>query len=243
MYFQELEKVGLTAREIRVYLALLEIGTSSVGNIIKHSGIPGSKIYETLNKLGKRGLVSNILKGKKMSFTASNPKNILEFIDSERNKIAETIIPQLERLQTNKKEDRQGTIYEGINGIKAVYEMMLKINHGETIYVLGAPIQAQEKLEAFFIDFNKKRIKRGVKMKIIYNSDAEVYGKVREKMELTEVRYMKKEDTSPAWIDIFGDKVAIFDFSDVPSAVLIKAEAIAKSFLNYFNISWRNSGK
>ena len=99
MYIGELEEIGLTKREIKVYMALLEVGLSSVGQIIKKSGIPGSKIYETLDKLKKRGLISSVLKENKQFFQASDPKTILDFLDEQRRNILENVLPKLESLQ------------------------------------------------------------------------------------------------------------------------------------------------
>ena len=52
-----LEKIGLTNGESKVYLALLEIGLSSTGQIIEKSQITSSKVYIILQKLEKKGLV------------------------------------------------------------------------------------------------------------------------------------------------------------------------------------------
>ena len=43
---QELEDVGLTKGEARVYISLVKKGPSTVGPIVKESGVAYSKIYE-----------------------------------------------------------------------------------------------------------------------------------------------------------------------------------------------------
>ena len=57
-----LESVGLTKSEAKVYLALLELGSSSKGPIVKRSGVASSKVYELLDKLIAKGLVSIVVK-------------------------------------------------------------------------------------------------------------------------------------------------------------------------------------
>ena len=59
---EALKSIGLTEGEIKIYLALLELGSSSIGQIIKRSGISGSKTYEVLDRLSQKGLISAILK-------------------------------------------------------------------------------------------------------------------------------------------------------------------------------------
>jgi len=239
MYVPELEEIGLTPREIKVYTSLLEIGLSSVGQIIRKSGIPSSKIYETLDKLKKRGLVSSVMKENRQFFMASDPRVILDYIDEQHRKMSEAVLPKLEILQKKVKKEREATIYEGIRGIKSIYERMLRtLDPGKTLYVLGVSLKAQEKLEPYILRFNKRRIRAGIRMKIIYHEDARKYGEIRKKMRLTEVRYMKKELITPAWIDIFSDQVVIFDFEDTPIGILIRDENVAQNFKSYFNIIW-----
>lgn len=52
-----LEKLGLSSYEARAYLALLAHGPTSGYRLSKLSGIPRSKIYETLERLIDRGVV------------------------------------------------------------------------------------------------------------------------------------------------------------------------------------------
>ncbi len=241
MYLKELESIGLTPREIKVYIALLEVGSSSVGKIIKKSGIPSSKIYETLEKLKSKGFVSSIIDKNRQQFNAVDPKSILDYLKEETRRIAETVIPKLEEIKQKPKKEKTSTIFEGIRGMKLIYEKMLRTTkRGDTIYVMGAS-QAQELLEDYLINFNKRRIKLGVKMDIIFYEDARKYGKIREGMPLTRVRYLKKEQVSPAWFDLFNDNLVIFDLKETPTSILITDENITKSFREYFTFLWKSA--
>jgi len=50
-----LERLGLTGYEVRAYLALVESGGLTAADISKLSGVPYSKIYETLRSLEAKG--------------------------------------------------------------------------------------------------------------------------------------------------------------------------------------------
>jgi sugar-specific transcriptional regulator TrmB len=52
----------LTKGESKVYQALLELGESPIGGIIKNSSVSHSKIYDILKRLAKKGLVSTIIR-------------------------------------------------------------------------------------------------------------------------------------------------------------------------------------
>ena len=62
--YYELLKVGLTDGESKVYLALSQLGSSTVGPIVKKSGIAYSNIYDVLDRLTKKGIVSFVIKSK-----------------------------------------------------------------------------------------------------------------------------------------------------------------------------------
>ncbi|MCK4552857.1 hypothetical protein KAT80_01510 [Candidatus Pacearchaeota archaeon] len=242
MNLDKLEEIGFTQRERKVYVALLEIGLTSVGAIIKKSGIPSSKIYETLDKLIKKGLVSFVVKNNKKYYQPSNPKTILKFMDEKKTTIEKDVLPQLERLYNFTKQQSEATIYEGVKGIKTIYERMLKeLKKGDTLYVLGAPSKANELLEGYFLDYHKRRIKAGIKMKILYDKEAKKYGRTRKKMNLTQVKYILEGQTAPSWIDIFSDCIVIFNLNKNPSCFLIKEENIAKNFKLYFELLWKTA--
>jgi len=52
-----LQQLGLTEYESRVYLALLETGVLTASQVSEQSGVPYSKIYETLTSLEEKGWI------------------------------------------------------------------------------------------------------------------------------------------------------------------------------------------
>ena len=53
-----LSELGLTQNEIKIYLALLDIGESLAGTIAENSGIHRRNVYDSLERLIKKGFVS-----------------------------------------------------------------------------------------------------------------------------------------------------------------------------------------
>ena len=106
---------------------------------------------------------------------------------------------------------------------------------------MGVSRQAYEKFNAYLKDWNKRRIALGVKMKIIYHHDCRDFGKSREKLKLTEVRYVNKELETPAWIDIFEDYVATINIQGNPLVFLMRDKSSAESYKKHFELMWKNS--
>ena len=71
-------EAGLTEGEVKVYLALLEIGETTTGPLIKKAKVSASKCYDILERLIQKGLVSSSVKANMKYFSAADPKRILD---------------------------------------------------------------------------------------------------------------------------------------------------------------------
>ncbi len=250
MYEDILEGIGLTKSEISVYFALLDLGSSTTGPIIKRAQIASGKAYLILDKLLLKGLVTQSIKSGTKYYRAKDPMRLLDYLKEKEILLKEKedqlrkIIPVLKEKYESKKEESFAEVYEGINGFKTFHKLMLdKMKKGETIYVFGAPKEANEKFGAYYVEWNNQRVKKGIKLKILYNSDSREYGEVRKLLPLTEVRYMKKELETPAWIDIFRDYVVTINVHGTPVCFLIKNKESAESYEKYFDVLWKQAKK
>src|SRR3989344_8998366 len=118
----DLLKIGLTEGESKVYLALSELGSSSVGPIVKKSRVAYSNIYDILNRLIDKGIVSFIIKNKTKYFQAGPPSNLIYFLDKKQEQIVEQreslkkMLPELERFQHLEAKE-EAEIFLGNNGL------------------------------------------------------------------------------------------------------------------------------
>ena len=245
-----LENIGLTKSEVAVYFALLELGESSTGPIINKAGIAAGKAYLVLGKLLQKGLATHVIRGNTKYFHASDPERLLDYMrDKEQelkqkeNKLRE-ILPDLKARFASHREKSRAEVYEGIKGFKTLYEWILKeLNEGDSISIFGVVREVHELLEPYLLDWNKRRIEKGVFMRIIYSHKSKEYGKLREKMRLTQVRYMKEELQTLAWIDVFKDYVVTINVHGEPICFLIKNKESADSYQKYFELLWKQARK
>ena len=241
-------KIGLTEGEIKVYLALLRLGETTVGAIVRESKVSKSKIYDILDKLIEKGFVGYIIKSGTKYFAANDPKMIMEFINKKSEEIektraeAEKILPKLALQRSTLGQKKVAEVYEGFHGLKAIREdLILTLKKSDEFLVLGAPKIANEKWEGWFLDFHRRRETRGVEMRIIYNSDAKQFGEVRKKFKLTKVKYLPSDLVSPNWIDIFNDVVLFVVILKEPLTFVMRDKSLADSFRVYFDIMWKVS--
>ena len=76
-----LKDVGLTDTEIKVYLALLSLGATSAGKIVEETGVYRKNLYDSLNKLIEKGLVTYVIEKKIKVFQPKIPDNLINYLD------------------------------------------------------------------------------------------------------------------------------------------------------------------
>lgn len=248
MELDVLKDLGLTDGEIRVYLAMLELGSSTAGNIIEKSKISPSKIYNVLDRLIAKGLVSYIIEGKTKHFKAAPPKNILNYIERRENELIQhknefkKIISILESKQKLNPNNFNAQVFEGVSGLITVFDMSVhELKKGATAYAFGYPAYASELFDAYWREYYKKCDKKGIIRKVIYDYDA-WFLKKRTGRKLSYYRYMPKGIITPSWVLIFNDKVAtVIVTQEQKVCFLVQNKEVAKSYVEYFNLLWKNA--
>lgn len=240
-----LRDIGLTESEIKVYLALLELGSSKKANIVKKAKIASSKIYEITDKLINKGLVSYIVKDNVKYFNASPPSRIKSYLDDKQKKIEvqqnklEQFLPQLALLQNLEKNKTNAEIFAGWKGLQTVYDDLLdSLKKDDEYFVFGASKGLDEKkVKSFYTRFSSKAIRKNLKANIIFNKDAK--GNIPDVGKYSKVRYL--DHITPSETLIYKDKTAIVILDKEPIVILITSEMVARSFKEYFKILWINA--
>jgi len=243
-----LEKIGLTHNESKVYLSLLKLGTSKTGEILKSSGLNSGKIYEILESLKIKGLVSESKINNVKFFSASPTFKILEYLEKKKEDIEkdEDIIkkelPNLEKIRGSSTKESNAKTYVGFNGFKtAVYEAFNSLKEGDEILGMGVTGKKEKKFNEFWLNFGEERVRRKIKAKNLF-SDKSDYLKEYKKFKLTENRVL--EGITPVTIDIFGDdKVLILNYNEPYSCILIHDKNTANSFKSFFDELWKSAKK
>ncbi|HRZ85997.1 MAG TPA: helix-turn-helix domain-containing protein [Candidatus Paceibacterota bacterium] len=245
MINQTLKTIGLTDGEIKIYFALLELGSSTTWNITKKSKISGSKVYEVLNRLIDKGLVNLTIKNNVKYFEAASPERILNYLDEKKQQIDYEkkdiikIIPQLilKQKQAPKSEVK---IYTGWEGLKTVEDDILNsLKRGEEWLSMGLTEQP-ESWEVYFNKKHEERAKKGIVHKHLLNEKYISLYKKRKHLAHTEFRFLPKEMEMPTSTEIYTNKVLIFILEPTnPLAILIESKPVFDSFKKYFEVLWK----
>ncbi len=238
---QILEDLGLTKNEVKVYLALLELGSTPAGKLIKKVGMHRGVVYDLIDLLVDKGLVSYVIKANRKYFEAHDPERLKEYYDTKKQELEQKqnqlkkIIPELQLKRQLSKEEQEGTVYKGKKGLKSIFEDI--INGKKDWYVFGATGKFKEIFHAYFIHFHNRRAKSKIPLKILFKE--EIRKKHREKeLKLAKIKYLPGTYATPSTTFIYGDKVAIINWSTEPMAFLMRSKQVANSYKGFFEMLW-----
>ena len=238
----------LTQGEAKVYTTLLKINESSIGNILKFSGVSHSKIYDILKRLAEKGLVSTITKNGKQYFSPANPKVLYNLIEQQEEKLKKEkedlkkILPQLLAEKNSKKTENLLSAYEGINGIKHLLEEALQeVQKGEEILVLGTPQKIVEYAGGYLKDWQKRRIAKGAICKIIADPGSPPWKEdwwkesKNKKQSITKI----SSSVSPAYLVITNKSVTTIYFANDILGFKVSHTEIAERYKSFFEEIWK----
>lgn len=234
---ETLTECGLTTNESKVYLTLLKLGSASAIEITKESKVHRVNVYDTLERLREKGLISTILKAKKRIYEAANPDQLLKII-KEKEELLNQIMPSLSQDFKLKKEKQQVQHFFGPEGVIQAYYMLLDQN--DIYYAMGGSGLNRKYLKHRHELYMKEVIKRKVKAKALYYEFTRGRADVGHINPLFEIRYLPDEYKTSCMVDICGDLVVnLLPLEGNIMAIVIENKALADSYRQFFNFMWK----
>ena len=247
MEFEFLQELGLTQNEIKIYTALLTLGSAASGKITFETGLHRSRVYEGLSRLTEKGLVSFVKKDNVTYFEATSSEKILDVLEEEKLSLEKKIskikkhIPELNKFRETK-PTAEAYILQGVEGFKAMRRDVLKHAKGEHL-MIGAIAREDQVMPAFFEKWNNERKKIGIKFKILYKSHARKLPMALRRHH-AEFRFLPEHISNPAVINIYGDRVVnVLWKGDYPLCFVMVNEDISDAYRKYFELIWGVSKK
>ncbi len=236
---EALRAAGLAGNDIRVYKALLKLGTANVSMIMGACGLHRKTVYDTLDRLASLGLAGWHREGKKRMFTAANPSKLLDLAREKENMIKDAL-PGLLKIADSAGEKTDVVVFKGKQGLTNIFEDIIK-SGAKTWLSLISSGKGKELLPEYVSNFHRRRVEAGVRYKVIYHKGGgEVQRRVKEHkgMKLTEVRILPHESTIPISIWIYGDKTA-FMIWGAETGIMIEDKKLTRAFKDHFEVLWQ----
>jgi len=243
-----LQETGLTEKEAQVYLAMVELGESSIIPIAERAGIKRTTVYNYLEDFRRLGLISMTVRNRRQYYMAASPARLREIMQERLRKV-ELVVPALFSLF--KQEDTKPSVqmFEGVEGIKEVFRLSLETEGKEIraipVYASGHSHVGNQFIENYLGEVSKNKIRyfslRLPKDQILYKKTG--YKRFRPQSdERREVRVAPEWFTPESHIHLYDDKVAIFSQTkEKPYAMLITSASFTQTMRMFFESVWVQS--
>ncbi len=245
-----LQNIGLTGTESQLYELLLKLGEVPVSTLIQESHLKRPTIYKALHSLENKGLATQRDIRKKIHVRPESPVKLQEFTDRKYQQLERAkeslnaLLPSLALNYTISTERPVVRVYEGIEGLKHIYEDLLV--EGKTIYAILQAANVEPELYKWLTTkFVKKRVKAKIHVKAIVASSTASREYMQKSKEEYRISRMVDARRFPFQheIDIYGDKVAIIHYKkDEPLiGTIIHHPQISITMKAWFDLAWGGS--
>ncbi|OGJ41911.1 hypothetical protein A3J23_03525 [Candidatus Peregrinibacteria bacterium RIFCSPLOWO2_02_FULL_48_14] len=246
---EQLQGLGLTAKEAALYLASLELGEASpVSTVAKKAGLNRTTAYDLLESLVKRGLVlASDHKGFR-TYQAQEPEKLVAYLKEESQKFAhlaeeaKEILPELNSHYRALSDRPKVYFYEGDEGLIRVYEETL--TSSEEILAYASDQSNQEAIPWYFPKYYKRRAEKKIPIRALFPDspkDRERHSLDGEELRTSRLVPKSKLDFTPE-INFFDNKIMIADWKG-KLGIIIESKEIAKVFKQTFELAWEAAGK
>ena len=232
-----LESFGLTNNEVKTYLAILRAGCLTASEISSKTGIHRINVYDILNKLQEKGIISQIKTEKQKLYEAIHPKEFKRILDERARELNE-IIPELTKQMNIAKNPQEATLIKTKKGIKQILQ---ESTNSKTNLMLFA--SAQYSFKKFFPEYHEvwpQRIFEN-KKQILTLQNPSQKGSVSN--SAYNVRLYPENFSFPSTTLIWDDNVFTISWETGPTGILIRNKDVAKSYKNFFEMIWKISKK
>jgi len=240
MPYKTLKKIGLSEKEAKIYLAVLELGETSIQRISNKSGIKRTTVYDILDYLKQKGLISTIKKNKKVFFYAEGPEALQEDLEEKQN-ILKHAMPELLSLANLIDKKPKTKYYEGLEGIKEVY--LDTLNYPDQQMFSFVAEEAFYKFDEDFLNkhYHPKRLKKKIWLNEIASDDP-----ATRKYQKTDTQHLRKTkllssekfplDVS---INVYKNKIGIMSFEE-EIGLIIESPKLYITLKSLFEFMWES---
>lgn len=166
--------IGFREEETKVYISLLEGGSTSAGALAKKMRLPRPTLYGYLEKLGNAGLVAQSVSSGIKQFQAEPPSRIKQLYQrkiealQQNNRSLDDLIPQLETMVAKSSSKPRMHFYEGREGAESIWEDVLFYPDTHTRIFWPTTTMTDLVGEDFVRYHNKERIKKNISIQALW---------------------------------------------------------------------------
>ena len=229
-------QIGLNEREAKVYLALLELGETSVLQVGLRSGIERTYCYDLLESLIKKDLASVLEKNGRRRYLASEP-GTLEQIAEKRLHTIRKALPELRAHYSASGLKPTVKFYEGKSAIASLYQELINVKQYDAITspaaLYGALGKEVDRFAAQVLK-NSTRVRELVTAELGIPTYAQGFKKPTQEVRILPKTVQLSTDTL-----IYENKVVSIAYTPTLHAVVTESSEIVKTQKALFEYMWQ----
>ncbi len=238
-----LRDLGLTEKEARVYLALLQLGAATPYKIAKKSRLKRPTAYVIAEELVEKGLIVHVPGEEPRRYIARTPETFFEGVEDKLAK-ARRILPELKSLQKGTSEKPSVMYFDGVEGLKQAYGYKEKELQGKNIVGFFASAEdISPEVNQVFFDWNEyiERHKTRVRGLTVDSLTLKPYTKwLLPKDSQITMKYLPQEMYSAKTsIESCDDQFVRICLMESVQTLIIESPKLAKALREVFEITWR----
>lgn len=228
-----LHSVGLSEGEAAVYLSLLKLGRAPVSKIKEDTGLHRTTIYDFVEKLLNKGLVSYAQHRGAKHYQATHPQRLLDYVQ-EKEDLVKDILPALAKLNKAHSSDISVEVYRGIEGLKTFLNDMIRV--GEDYVGFGVEEHDWESRIPEFVQQHFRREKElGIRGRALISEDARhTYD------DKAHYRTVPREYFNPTTTAVYGDRTATVIWEPL-TVIIVQNKDVADSHRKHFELLWKSA--
>lgn len=239
-----LEAFGLDEKEVKVYLAGLEIGTASVLELSRRTELPRTTLYPILERLEHQG-VFKVGKQKNTTVYIAELPDVLNRHLEDRAALFSKTLPALVTIHGSVHEGPGVTFYEGSDGFKRVWKAIMNSGVKEYRLITSGTGLLDYAKEPYIV---KRVIAERLQKKILSKQlirDSKDARKIveKDKEELRESRFLPSDINLPSTVIIFADQVAFITTRKENMMILLASGDVALTYKTLFDLIWDKAEK
>ncbi|MDP3052161.1 MAG: helix-turn-helix domain-containing protein [bacterium] len=238
-----LQNLGLTEKEAKVYLALLQLGKATAYSVAIRANLKNPTAYVILENLIAKGIAQKVPRAKKALYVAISPEDLFSIAKGKIKNAEEEALPELKSLSRGKGYQVRASYYEGLSGIKEMYSRLIKMMKGkEYIGFFAHEKDAPAELLKYFDELNEMFRKNGIKRRGITVYDPIILERYLND-EFTRKYFFKGKALPPEKynsnisIEIYKNYVQIFSHRYL-QATVIENPDVANVMRQIFELIW-----
>lgn len=238
-----LKEIGLNEKEAKTYLAILELGESTIKPIATRAGIKRTSIYNFIDHLVELGIISQAEVRGRMHYKAEPPEKLVE-IQRTRLERIKSIMPEFASIFNSNAKKPKISYFEGAEQVKNIVKEEPKCNK-EALYIWpGEDVTEMVGGKSFMVEINKQRIEKGVFIKSIRFREKDLpFDTSSHGLEnLLEIRWAPEDININIGVGIYDTgKVSFFSSKNENFGILIESKELYNAMRVFHNLLWEKS--